>query len=58
MAKHDHHYVVTRQEDKPDPRRKPRGMITYIFYKCDAPGQCDQRNKMEMKRWKANRDIS
>jgi hypothetical protein len=54
---HHHHYVVHNQRDEPDRRRPPRGMITYTFYKCDAPGSCDQRDKMTIKRWKANKDV-
>lgn len=54
MDKHNHHYVANGQRTEgPDANGN---MITYSFYRCDAPGNCNMPDKMTIKRWKAKRN--
>lgn len=43
---HKHNYVVVGQTVK----TKRGKTVVYIFYRCNAKGVCDQRDKLEIKR--------
>lgn len=48
-VKHEHHYVVTKQEAKVD--ENTGKVVYYVFSVCDNKvGTCDKKDKMEVKR--------
>jgi hypothetical protein len=52
---HHHRYMVKNQRTEPDKGNPPNGMITYIFRECKAPGTCDEKNVMDIRRWTKKR---
>lgn len=53
-GKHRHHYVEQRHTIKDDPNKRG-GKIRFSFMKCDAPGDCGERNKMIITRYDGRR---